>query len=46
MDWFNEIKRAVICPVCNGEGKVKNRFTHGTETDTCNGCGGKGWIVI
>jgi len=31
-------KRAVICPVCQREGKYKDK--------TCHGCDGKGWIVI
>ena len=34
-------RKAVICPVCNGEGH------HHQETDsTCIGCSGRGWIVI
>ena len=30
--------KAVLCPVCNGAGKVKE--------ETCHGCGGKGWVEV
>jgi len=50
--------KAVICPVCNGLGKIgKNpdiKFTGGhfsmiadiLNTTTCHGCGGKGWVEV
>ena len=30
--------KPVLCPVCNGRGKV--------EEKTCHGCGGKGWVEV
>ena len=30
--------KAVLCPVCNGTGKVKKK--------TCYGCDGKGWVEV
>ncbi len=30
--------QAVLCPVCNGSGKVKKK--------TCHGCDGKGWVSV
>jgi len=35
--------KAVICPVCMGEGKTRPNWK--TET-ICNGCDGKGWVQI
>lgn len=31
-------KKAVICPVCQGEGKYKEK--------ECHGCGGRGWVEV
>lgn len=34
-----------ICPVCKGKGKVP--LTEDSWDDkTCNGCSGKGWVVV
>ena len=30
--------RAVVCPVCKGDGKYKG--------DRCHGCNGKGWVQV
>lgn len=30
--------KAVLCPVCNGEGEFKTR--------PCHGCDGKGWVQV
>lgn len=43
-------KKAVLCPVCGGTGKVPPPYNgHTTAVSqpvTCHGCGGKGYIVI
>ncbi len=37
--------QAVICPVCNGSGKVNSTVdTTAKFEQTCYGCGGKGWV--
>lgn len=47
--------KAVICPVCNGNGEVSSGFySHpgdypywvrgATGPETCRSCGGKGWV--
>jgi len=33
---------AELCPVCMGKGIVPE----GTSTKTCNGCEGKGWVIV
>lgn len=39
--------KAVLCPVCNGSGKIDGRSTSTDEgTQTCHGCGGKGWVEV
>lgn len=43
-------RKAELCPVCRGEGHV-HRGSHSTTDNTlycctCNGCGGRGWVVI
>ena len=49
--------RAVICPVCNGNGLVSAGFyshpgdysywaTASVELEKCRSCGGKGWIAV
>lgn len=47
--------KAVLCPVCNGSGKVPNGFYaqtvgywYGTDftPETCRGCDGKGWVEV
>jgi hypothetical protein len=41
---------AVLCPVCNGTGKVStpnNPNTTGVNYPTvCHGCSGKGWVEV
>lgn len=36
--------KAVICPVCNGEGKLNK--TTGVFPPDCHGCDGKGWVEV
>ena len=36
--------KAQICPVCNGDGKVRVIGQRGLKT--CHGCDGKGWIMM
>jgi len=42
--------KAVLCPVCNGSGKVMPPLTHYStaipQPVTCNGCGGVGWVQV
>ena len=49
--------KAVLCPVCNGNGQVSNGFyshpgdypywvTGGTGTEECRSCKGKGWVEV
>ena len=47
--------KAVICPVCNGNGLVPNGFytqttgmwsTADTTPETCQSCGGTGYLVV
>jgi len=46
--------RAVICPVCGGNGIVDEGFYRQTSgqwtstggTETCRSCGGKGWVRV
>ena len=46
--------KAVICPVCNGSGKltVRQDYTYQTTSANnnvevmCHGCGGKGWVEV
>lgn len=46
--------KAVICPVCNGNGIVDQGFYNQTSgqwtsvggTETCRSCGGQGYVVI
>ena len=43
--------KAVLCPVCNGEGQVKDAEIMGAgitkiTTKLCHGCGGKGWVEV
>lgn len=47
---------AVLCPVCNGSGKVekdqeelqRDRQLTGivSKHETCHGCGGSGWVEV
>ena len=41
---------AEICPVCKGSGKYKQYgerlSTISYYETTCNGCNGKGWVII
>lgn len=39
--------QAVLCPVCNGRGKLppQENFT-GYYEIPCHGCGGKGWVSV
>ena len=36
--------KAVICPVCNGTGKVPTASSAAVQI--CHGCGGLGWVTI
>ena len=39
--------KAVLCPVCNGKGRIYGGYESGTEPlETCHGCGGKGWVEV
>jgi len=43
--------KAVLCPVCDGDGQLKDAIFEGRETTKitmklCHGCGGKGWIEV
>jgi len=42
------LARAVICPVCNGEGMISRRDprTSASERVVCHGCGGLGWVEV
>jgi len=35
--------KAVLCPVCNGTGKYKERDYH---VQDCHGCEGFGWVEV
>ena len=46
---------ALLCPVCNGKGKVDNGFynqtsgnwsTASAEPEMCRSCSGKGYILV
>ena len=35
------------CPICDGKGKIKkDDFKPLIDSETCHGCGGKGWIEV
>lgn len=47
--------KAVVCPVCYGNGLVANGFYNqvggmwastGTKPETCRSCGGQGWVEV
>lgn len=38
--------KAVLCPVCSGSGVVWLAETGTVPTYTCNGCEGKGWVMV
>ena len=40
--------KAVLCPVCMGEGKLTDQpaASTGDNLKTCQGCGGKGWVTV
>lgn len=39
--------RAVLCPVCNGSGKLPpTSDTSDATPRVCHGCGGKGWVEV
>ena len=43
--------KAVICPVCEGKGQIKDAEIMGPEvteitTKLCHGCSGKGWVEV
>lgn len=43
--------KAQICPVCSGEGTIKDNQDWNTSPancwrKTCHGCGGKGWVEV
>ena len=40
--------KAVLCPVCNGIGKVAptSSWCAADNLVTCHGCAGKGWVAV
>jgi len=39
--------RAVVCPICNGTGKVKPTISYNDDKgQICHGCSGKGWVEV
>jgi len=39
--------KASLCPVCMGKGIIYGIAETGTmPTQTCHGCGGKGWVEV
>lgn len=41
--------QAVICPICEGKGKILDEATKLLTCPTfnpCHGCGGKGWVEV
>jgi len=43
--------KAVLCPVCRGEGKVTDNSNYSTTSTTqikktCHGCRGFGWVEV
>jgi len=41
--------KAVLCPVCNGSGKLVDQSPGITTTlsdKLCHGCAGKGWVEV
>ncbi len=41
------MSQAVVCPVCDGTGRVcEQGLTDTTASKVCHGCGGKGWVEL
>jgi hypothetical protein len=38
--------RAVLCPVCNGKGKIPKKKEYKILKKECHGCKGKGWVEV
>lgn len=38
--------KAVICPVCDGKGKIRDDKTNTAQEITCHGCFGRGWVEV
>lgn len=41
--------RAVLCPVCDGKGKINDPLTvaaTSTVKVVCHGCQGRGWVEV
>jgi len=38
--------KAVICPLCGGEGVLFERKGAVVKTVTCHGCFGRGWVEV
>ncbi len=38
------MSQAVICPVCNGKGKLQ--IQSNPSSTPCHGCGGRGWVEV
>jgi hypothetical protein len=38
--------KAVLCPVCCGQGTIIESMGQGTAGRTCHGCNGMGWVTI
>ena len=41
------MSKAVLCPVCNGIGKIYGGFEDGTvPMQECHGCNSRGWVDV
>ena len=40
--------KAVLCPICDGEGKLRTEGVGNffSVTELCHGCEGKGWVMV
>jgi len=49
-----EMSHATICPICNGNGRIKEgrkqtqptSYPSTTGEEICYGCGGRGWVEV
>lgn len=40
------MSKAVLCPVCNGRGTIKDDNGVTTLEKKCHGCYGRGWVTV